>query len=134
MSGPATVRISSHDLFAITNHQAAVEKVGTVALWVFLTNGLALVLAWLTNRPDLIAAGPLLNVVGVTVQKLFQTEEDQAIANLPANLQPAATRAAQEAAALPGQVIKPTPKQITVTEPDAAPEPAAENPVANPPA
>ena len=101
------------------------QKVLKVALWVVLSNGAALGLAWLLKQPYLLAAGPAINIVGSMIVQVFQQEEGNAIADLPANIQPEVQQAADAAAAKVGTIITPTQPQTPATAPTNAPNPPA---------
>jgi hypothetical protein len=101
------------------------KKVGVVAVWIILTNGIGILVAWLTKQPSLLAIGPALNVLGKAVQSVFETEEQAAITSLPANAQPEAQQVADAAAAAVGTIITPTEPQTPVTAAPAPPIGAA---------
>lgn len=75
-----TINISS-----ITDNQW--KKVATVALWVGLSNGVGILVTYLTSQPAFLTLGPIINIVGKAFQQLFVTEEEQSISALPLSLQ-----------------------------------------------
>lgn len=55
-----------------------------VALWLGASVALSWGLAYVTNHPALfVTSAPLINLVGVTLSKFFQQEEEQALASAP---------------------------------------------------
>lgn len=91
------------------------NQIGTVAIWVIVTNGIGILTAWISKQPDFLAIGPALNVLGVTIQKVGQIESDQAEENLRTTLQPQ-----------PGDIVPPNnlpPQNIPVTDSPATVDP-----------
>ena len=97
------------------------NKIGVVALWVVLTNGVGVLVAYLTKQPGLLALGPTLNVLGKTLQSVFESEEQQSIASLPADARAEAQAAALDVAAGVGRVFTPTVPKSPVPVPTIAP-------------